>query len=269
MKPEPINPVFHERVWGASHLEPWFRDTPELTGEVWFPTPQVLVKFLFTTGDLSVQVHPEDDYAREHEGSAGKTEMWHILTAEAGARIALGLVRPVSEDELRDAALSGAIMDLLLWIPVRAGDTFYIPAGVIHAIGAGISLCEIQQNSDVTYRLFDYGRGRELHIEKSLDVALLRREHPGAITPVPLEPGRELLVESPYFRTERLTFSGEFRVAGELLIVLSGCGAIEDQEYLQGQVWKIDPASEVQVLPQRASTFLRVVWPASHVEATV
>lgn len=268
MKPAPLNPVFHEKIWGASHLEPWFRDTPELTGEVWFATPEVLVKFLFTTGDLSVQVHPPDEYARVHESSAGKTEMWHILSAEAGAQIALGLARPVTREKLERAALDGSIMELLRWVPVRAGDTFYIPAGVIHAIGAGISLCEIQQNSDVTYRLFDYGRGRELHIDRSLDVAFLDWEHPGAATPEPLGPGRELLVESPYFRTERLMFGGEFRVnsaaavGGELLIVIAGKGAIEEQEYSQGQVWKIDPAAEVLVRSQGPSTFLRCLYPA-------
>ena len=99
MKPARLNPVFHEKIWGASHLEPWFRDTPELTGEVWFATPEVLVKFLFTTGDLSVQVHPGDDYARVHESSAGKSEMWHILTAEAGAQI-IAVIRSTAQSLL-------------------------------------------------------------------------------------------------------------------------------------------------------------------------
>ncbi len=134
----------------------------------------LLVKFLFTSDNLSVQVHPNDEYAaKHHEGSRGKTEMWHILRAEPGAKIAFGVRVPVTKEELRTAAESGAIVDLLNWIPVRPGETYFIPAGTVHAIGGGLVICEVQQLSDVTYRLYDYkrvdkdGKERELHLDHS------------------------------------------------------------------------------------------------------
>ena len=125
----------------------------------------LLVKLLFTSDNLSVQVHPGDAYAREHHNSRGKTEMWHILRAEPEAKIALGLRERVTPERLREAAQSGEIMELLNWVPARPGDTFFVPAGTIHAIGGGLALCEMQQHSDITYRLYDYGRPRELHLE--------------------------------------------------------------------------------------------------------
>ena len=131
----------------------------------------LLVKFIFTSERLSIQVHPNDEFAALHENSRGKTEMWHILHADDGATIALGFTRPLSAEELRSAITDGSVEDLLNWVPVQAGDTLFAPAGTIHAIGHGIVLCEIQQNSDVTYRLYDYGRPRELHLERGLKVS--------------------------------------------------------------------------------------------------
>src|SRR6476660_7140505 len=155
-----LTPRFVPKVWGSIHLEPWFPNASEKIGEVWFePLPgasalPLLIKFLFTTEPLSVQVHPE-----------GKTEMWHILAAEPGAKIAAGFREPITGQRLRESALSGEIEQLLEWFEARPGDTFFIPAGTVHAIGAGLVLCEIQQHSDLTYRLFDYGRRRELHLD--------------------------------------------------------------------------------------------------------
>src|SRR3954470_7243186 len=151
------------KVWGSTRLQPWYPDTSDKIGEVWFegpPHPPLLVKFLFTTEPLSVQVHPE-----------GKTEMWHILAAEPGAKIAAGFREPISEKRMRESALSGEIENLLEWFEARPGDTFFIPAGTVHAIGSGLTVCEIQQHSDTTYRLFDYGRPRELHLDEGIRVS--------------------------------------------------------------------------------------------------
>src|SRR5579863_10722473 len=178
-----LDPSFREKIWGATRLEPWFPNSPSKIGEVWFEAAHglPLVKFLFTTEKLSVQVHPGDAYARQHHGSPGKTEMWYILAAEPGARIAAGFREPLTPEQARAAAVSGEIEGLLQWFDARPGDAFFIPAGTVHAIGAGLVLCEIQQNSDVTYRLYDYnrpgadGQPRPLHLEKALDVIEWRK----------------------------------------------------------------------------------------------
>ena len=168
LKPEP-----HERIWGSNRLEPWFPNTTKKIGEVWFRQAEsaVLVKFLFATENLSVQVHPNDAMARRCGHARGKTEMWHILSAEPNARIAVGFQSTVTKEQVRSAAADGSIMGLLRWIPVQPGQSWFIPAGAVHAVGAGVTLCEIQQNSDLTYRLHDFGRGRDLHIEDSLQAA--------------------------------------------------------------------------------------------------
>ena len=230
---ERLKPRFLEKVWGSAHLEPWFKSTGAKIGEVWFEgaaDSPLLIKFLFTTETLSVQVHPDDAYAaRHHSGSRGKTEMWHVLAAEPGAQIAAGLREAVSAERLRDAALSGEIEDLLQWHPAAAGDTFFIPAGTIHTIGAGLVLCEIQQNSDLTYRLYDYGRARELHLEHALAVA--RRE------PAPARQLRngDLLALCDYFSVRSAAPAG---VEGpQFLIVTSGKGAIAGQQVRPGEAF--------------------------------
>src|SRR5262249_1702914 len=121
----------------------------------------------------SVQVHPGDEYAARHEasrGGRGKTEMWYVVAAQPGGRLAIGLKGGMSKGELRQAALNGTLENRPCWREVQPGDALFVPAGTIHAIGPGLTLCEIQQHSDITYRLFDYGRPRELHLEKALDV---------------------------------------------------------------------------------------------------
>src|SRR6059036_2278069 len=144
-QPVRLRSTLQERVWGIRLPS----NTPgKKFGEEWFtaePPLPILVKFIFTSEKLSVQVHPEG------ESGFGKTEMWHILGADPGAQIALGLQQPISPAQLRAAALSGEIEGLLRWIAVRPGETYFVPAGTIHAIGSGITLCEIQQNSDITY----------------------------------------------------------------------------------------------------------------------
>ena len=151
-------------------------DPPEgkRIGEVWFTgagDKPLLVKYLFTSERLSIQVHPDDAQAQARGLPRGKSECWHILDAEPGATLGLGLKREVSKDELRAAALDGSIEEMMDWRPVHPGDFFLVQPGTIHAIGGGISLLEFQQNSDVTYRLYDYGRPRELHLDQGIAVA--------------------------------------------------------------------------------------------------
>jgi mannose-6-phosphate isomerase len=164
-----------EKPWGLTSLPPMF-DPPlgKRIGEVWFTgggDPPLLLKYLFTSERLSVQVHPDDDYARARGLPHGKSECWYVLDTRGDARIALGLLHEVGKGELRAAALDGSIEQLMDWKPVRAGDFFFVPPGTVHAIGAGITLLEFQQNIDLTYRLYDYGRPRELHLEDGIAVA--------------------------------------------------------------------------------------------------
>lgn len=191
-----------EKPWGRAELPQQFdRPADTLVGEVWFEGGAdlpLLVKYIFTSERLSIQVHPNDEQARERGLPRGKSECWFILDAERGAVLGLGLTREVEADELRTAALDGSIEELIDWRPVGAGDFVQVPAGTIHAIGAGISLLEIQQNSDVTYRLYDYGRPRELHLDDAVEVAVRTPFDPGLIKH--LSPGEErtLLGGSPF-----------------------------------------------------------------------
>ncbi len=139
----------------------------------------LLVKFIFAEDKLSVQVHPNDDYAGEHEkaaGGRGKTEMWYAMRARAGAEVLVGLKRGVTLDSFKRAIADGTAEECLEHVPLKAGDAIFVPAGTAHTIGPGLVLCEIQQNSDLTYRVYDYnrrdaqGRARELHVEKALEV---------------------------------------------------------------------------------------------------
>ena len=141
-----------------------------------FPFFPVLVKFIDARDKLSVQVHPSNEYALKNENSLGKTEMWYIVDADENAGIYLGFKKDVSRDELKIAIEEKNLTEYLRFIPVKKGESYFIPAGTIHAICAGCLICEIQQNSNITYRVYDYGRRdkdgkeRELHIKKALDV---------------------------------------------------------------------------------------------------
>jgi mannose-6-phosphate isomerase len=205
--PLPIREV--AKPWGRERLPAPFDATrPDKIGEIWFEPPpeldRLLVKYIFTSEALSVQVHPSDEQTEDRGmGKQGKEECWLIIDAEPGAALGIGFDVPIGEDAMRAASLDGSIEELLTWHPVRRGDFFYIPANTVHAIGAGISLIEVQQNSDITYRLYDYGRPRELHLDEGVAVARgephaaeLRRHLP--------ERGSEQLVDGPYFRLDRI-----------------------------------------------------------------
>jgi mannose-6-phosphate isomerase len=253
-----LTPRFVERVWGSTRLSPYFPDSAARIGEVWFSPDEahpILVKFIFTSERLSVQVHPDDAYAQRHEQSAGKTEMWHVLEAEPGAVIAIGFREEVSPDRLTKAIAEGSVERLLNWIPVSSGQTFFTPAGVVHAIGAGVTLCEIQQNSDVTYRIFDYGRGRELHLAKALDV----------LESGPYDGVRQMPVSCDYFVTEMLLIrpgeTANSRADG-LLIAVSGSGTVAGQQFSQGEVWHInDSSGELKIGSSNGARLLRVSCP--------
>lgn len=231
MRPRRLTPDFREKIWGSKRLMPWFPDSDRKIGEVWFDAGlPLLVKFIFTSEKLSVQVHPDDEYAATHHGSRGKTEMWHILAAEPGAKIAAGFKQPITAEKLRAVAESGEIEGLLEWFDARPGDTFFIPAGTVHAIGGGLALCEIQQNSDVTYRLYDYGRPRELHLERAAAVSGLG----------PHKARRDALVACDYFVTRRVVVkqTERFEPPGAgFLIVIEGSGDLDGSATTAGDVW--------------------------------
>lgn len=209
-------------------------------GEVWFTASQelpLLIKFIYTYQALSFQVHPDDRYAAEHHNSLGKTEMWYIVSATREARIALGFREPVTHERLREAALSGDIEQLVNWVVPRPGDAFFVPAGTIHAIGGGIEMWEIQQNSDITYRLFDYGRGRELHLDDALNVVNTAATDPG---PVPLP------VSCEYFYAELAASSIEHSRSErpQILIVVKGRVTIGGVPFDAGEVWLFPAGGE-------------------------
>jgi mannose-6-phosphate isomerase len=191
-----------EKPWGRMQLPSMF-DPPvgERIGEVWFtgdPSLPLLAKYIFTSERLSVQVHPDDAQARARGLQHGKSECWYILEAQPGATLGLGLKNELSKEQLRAAATDGSIERLMDWRSVSAGDFIFVPSCTIHAIGAGISLLEFQQNADVTYRLYDYGRPRALHLEDGVEVS---RPEPFADELVQHLSGKEerTLVEGPHF----------------------------------------------------------------------
>ena len=197
-----------EKPWGRHRLYAGFADARgDPVGEVWFKTPgdaapDLLVKYLFTSEKLSVQVHPDDDAARARGLPRGKDECWTVLAAEPDSTIALGPRAAMTADALRDHARDGSIEGDLDWVPVKAGDFYYAPSGTVHAIGAGLTIIEIQQNSETTYRLYDYGSDRELHLEDGVAVADLEPYRP-IPAPGPAGAGRTILVEGPKFVLER------------------------------------------------------------------
>ena len=203
------------KPWGVGDLQPWSSvdGSDDAVGELWFeradrnaPAPALLLKLLFTGQPLSIQVHPDDTFARAMGMPNGKSEAWYILSAEPGAQIGARLKQRVTPQELRASIRNGSIVDLVDWRPVAPSDVIFIPAGTIHAIGAGIVLAEIQQHSDATFRLFDYGSARELHEDNGVAVAHawpLRTPS----NPTRLTAARTLLVASRHFVLERLELS--------------------------------------------------------------
>lgn len=209
------------------------------------PELPILIKLIDAKNDLSVQVHPDDEYARKYEGQWGKTEMWYVLAARPESSLIYGFNRDVTAVEVREKISTGSISTVFNHVPVHKDDVFYIESGTVHAIGAGCLVAEIQQSSNLTYRLYDYdrtdrwGQKRELHLEKALDVAKL------SSSTTPRQPLRvlkykngyasELLTRSRYFQVERMLLNTENRKLADFqtgknsfhaLLCVDGCGVL-------------------------------------------
>ena len=193
---------------GNCSLPEYLAKHPEAKGTLGnqFQEFPLLIKLIDAKLPLSVQVHPDDIYAMAHEGQLGKTEVWVILEREEGAFLYFGFERDYTKEEIRKAIEEKRLTDLLRKVPVEKGDVFFIPAGTVHAIGAGILLIEIQENSNLTYRVYDYGRKdkngkeRELHIEKALEVMQCKRAEEAMVQ-------EQHLASCPYFTVDRITLS--------------------------------------------------------------
>jgi mannose-6-phosphate isomerase len=320
--PTRIEPIFSPRLWGARSLAPLFPEKTnlqELLGEAWLtgvdchiasgpftgktlggawaempaewrgkglaaePSFPLLVKFIFPTEKLSLQVHPDDAYASRHEqaaGGRGKTEMWHAVSASAGAKLQLGLKPGVKKEQFREGLALGTVEDLFETQTVQAGDTFFVPAGMPHSIGPHMVICEVQEYSDLTYRVYDFGRldahgnPRELHVEKALEVTSFGKLLGGKVTPLLLPAegaSRALLAACRYFAAERWEFSAECAIPVEperfeLIVILEGAGSLAWPEsaarYHRGQCWLL-PASltRLEVLPEAPTSLIRSYVP--------
>jgi len=218
-----------------------------------FPFFPMLIKFIDAKDDLSVQVHPSDDYALKHENSFGKTEMWYVVEAEEGAGLYVGFKRPVTKEEYENAIASNTLTELLNFYKVKAGDCYFIPSGTIHAIGSGCLICEIQQNSNLTYRVYDYGRKdkngntRELHVEKALKVTSLSAYENKALG-IARSFG-ELLGASKYFTTTKIELNGEMELpmderSFKCVTVVSGAGNVGNEFFKSGDSFFLPAAKE-------------------------
>jgi len=251
-----------EKPWGRRNLWPGFdsvADSDAPVGEIWFQAPagcdpELLVKYLFTAERLSIQVHPDDAAAQAAGFPRGKDEAWVVLAAEPDAVIGVGLTKTVTPQELRAAALDGQIEPLLHWHPVKAGDVIYSPAGTIHAIGAGLTLIEVQQSLDLTYRLYDYGRPRALHLEEAMAVSM-----PIPFTPVTREreirPARVALTEGVKFVLEQWDWTGtrELELPEDVrgwIIPVTGTGLIDGVPMAAGECWLAHGRINIALMPQ-------------------
>lgn len=242
-----------EKPWGCTDIPAIFPNPDgRRIGEIWFDGPKgqhppLLIKYIFTSEKLSIQVHPNDAEARERGLPVGKEECWYILDAVPGATLGIGLKRPLSGEELRAAALDGSIEALMDWKPVKPGDFFFIPAGTVHAIGAGITLVEAQQNVDVTYRIYDYGRPRELHLDDGVAVS---KAGPYTLPArnVPLGSDIRLMSGKPFALEMKTLAAGSMPSlpAPGWFIPLSGAGSIDGQPWQGSECWLVDGDAELR-----------------------
>ena len=323
--PARLEPIFSPRPWGARVLAPLFPEKSNLAeplgeawmtgvecrfasgpfagqklGDVWRTLPSawtgtkigggdapfpLLVKFIFADEKLSVQVHPDDEYAARHEkaaGGRGKTEMWYAIHARPGAEVLAGLKPGVTPEIFKRAIEDGSAEDCLQHVPLSAGEAIFVPAGTAHTIGAGLFLCEVQEYSDLTYRVFDYnrrdaqGRSRELHIEKALQVMRFGEQHGGKIAPVRIARGpvtETYFIACQFFAVEKWEFAEGIAATSspehfDLLVFLDGSGSIqwgsESVEYAPAQTWLLPAAlGAYHLAPRERTSVLRAYVPAS------
>lgn len=279
LAPFRLKPWFSERVWGKKDLRPWYESTgtEALVGEAWLTGPEcevetgelagrplglvaeefgedligvpeggefpLLVKMLFPNDKLSVQVHPNDVQARAMGQPRGKTECWYVLEAERGATVALGLKSGSTAATVQAAIADGTLEGLLVQVPVMKGDMLFVDAGTVHAIGPGVVLLETQQTSDTTFRMFDYGRPRELHVEQGL-AATKFVTRAGKVAPREMD-GFVRLIEEKYFTVDRF----DMEEMEEIQLGVDGPGCLVG---LVGTVAVITPNEEVELLPGQA-----------------
>lgn len=203
----------------------------------------VLIKLIDANSSLSIQVHPDDNYAKINEnGSFGKTEVWYIMDAEEDAKLVYGFNRNITKDEFACAIENGNLSELLNFVPVKKGDVFFVEAGMVHAIGSGILICEIQQNSNTTYRVFDWnrvgadGKKRELHIEKALDVSNLSKIDKSDFSPEKIDDNSFLVADSKYFKVKKYICHNSLALKDDdssfaCINFTEGQGFIESKDY--------------------------------------
>ena len=235
------------KPWGILDLSPWSRAHHDGVpiGEIWYERsgraaadPLLLLKLLFTNQPLSIQVHPDDAFAHSIGLPSGKTEAWYILSAATEAKVALGLNQRLTPQQLREAIDDGSISDLVVWQAVLADEVIFVPAGTIHSIGAGLVIAEIQQRSDATFRLFDHGRQRDLHIESAIAVANAGLAD-FQVQPNQVTAERTLLVSGPHFVFERIDLAPDSTWCLEAeretwLLVLSGGATVGSFDVVTG-----------------------------------
>ena len=236
----------------------------------------LLIKLLDANRWLSVQVHPDDTYAQVHDGESGKTEMWVVLHAEPGAELIYGFAPGVTRARFAEAVAAGDTEQYLHRVAVKAGDVIFVPTGAIHALGPGILVAEIQQNSDTTYRIYDWGRSRPLHIEKALDVLDFDLVEPSVLTPAVIADApvpTEVIGDSAYFQTERLHMAAGQSWSGqtdgrtlEIWAVLNGDATLHwagEAVTLAAVSWVLIPAGlgDFRFTAASDSVMLRVITP--------
>ena len=263
------------KPWGSTDLLPWSgRGHPSVPiGELLFqrcdahaPEPALLLKLLFTQEALSIQVHPDDVAAHRMGLPRGKTEAWYVLSAAFDATVGVGLAAAVTSEQLRAAIADGSIAQLVAWHKPHAGEVIAVPAGTIHAIGAGLVLAEIQQRSDTTFRLFDHGRARDLHIEQGVDVADAGPAKP-TMPARRLSEARTLLVANRYFVFERIDLPAgsiwEIEARCETwLVAIAGDATIGALQIGVGQGCFVE-AQGVRIVPGEAGLSCLVAYDAA------
>jgi len=270
---------------GKTLDDAWMRMPADWQGERCTDMPHfpLLVKFIFPTDKLSIQVHPDDDYAEKHEftaGGRGKTEMWHAVSAQGEAKLFLGLKPSVTRQKFSAAVGSNELEAFFQEYTVESADTFFVPAGTPHSIGPGMILCEVQEYSDLTYRVYDYerrdaqGKPRPLHIQKALDVIRFDAPQVGKVRPLRWGSQKmeiSLLAACRYFATERWRLTERFFARPQtdsfnLVVVLSGGGELvwagDKARYGRGECWFM-PASlrEYEIVPSAETILIRTFVP--------